>query len=116
MPRMLASSSVASSGMSRVAVRSSAELKEPRRRLPEIPSSLSIAPLSFLEFRRHAPVGLAERDALAHRETIGFLGRVDRGVESDRSAVELQRADGGRQDRERLEAQVDGAEQWELQQ
>src|SRR5438270_12923738 len=44
MPRMLAISSVASSGMRRWAARRSAPLYDPRRRLPEIPSTLVIAP------------------------------------------------------------------------
>src|SRR6266446_6749266 len=42
MPRMLAISSVASSGMRRWAARRSALLYEPRRRLPEIPNTLII--------------------------------------------------------------------------
>src|SRR5690349_13786387 len=118
MPRMLATSSVASAGMSRVAARSSALLCEPRRRLPDIPSSLVMllprAPQRALqasglqprcvggcplagEFRRDAPIGLAEGNAFAQHEAVGLLGGMYRGIETDRLRMKLERCDGRRQ-------------------
>src|SRR5580700_5969595 len=104
MPRMLSISSVACAGMSLVAARSSAALYEPRRRLPEIPSTLVMKPpwsslhgacracnpqarCLFLEFRGHPLVGLAERDARGDHQPVGLLGGVDGRIEADGGAV-----------------------------
>src|SRR6185437_2919156 len=134
MPRMLATSSVASAGMRRVAARSSAELYEPRRRLPEIPNTLVMsspwiprqpalrAPglqhaarcALLLELRRDAAVGLAERQALAHHQAVGFLGGVDPWIEPYGVAPERERRDRVRQNGEAVGDQVDGTEQREL--
>src|SRR5438477_2117354 len=69
-----------------------------------------------LQFRGHALVGLAERDALRDHQAVGLLGGVNRGIEPDGLAAELQRPDGRRQYGEGRERQVDAAEQRELQQ
>src|SRR6267154_2278251 len=75
-----------------------------------------LQPALTLQFRGHAPVGLAKRDALRDHQAVGLLGGVNRGIEPDGLAPELQRLDGRRQDGEGLESQVDGAKQRELQQ
>src|SRR6516164_2040152 len=70
----------------------------------------------FAQLRRHAPVGLAKREAFGHDQAVGFLRRVNAGIEPDRGAAELERRDGGWQDVECRERQVDAAKQRKLQQ
>src|SRR6516164_11199199 len=62
------------------------------------------------QLRRHAPVGLAKRDAFGHHQAVGFLRRVNAGIEPDRCAAELERRDGACQDDECRQRQGDAAE------
>src|SRR5215470_19819460 len=143
MPRMLATSRVASAGMSLVAARSRALLWELRRRLPEIPNSLvmcspwialaacaartgvatamacaspGVRGWLLTEFGGNAPVRLAEGDAFAQHQAVGLFGGVNGGVEPDRFLPESERGDGRWQDVERREREIDRAEQRKLQQ
>src|SRR5256714_12943776 len=55
----------------------------PREAVARAPANLT------LQFRRHALVGLAERDALRDHQTVDLLGGVNRRVEPDGLAPEL---------------------------
>lgn len=80
------------------------------------PMPLACCPASALgELRSDPAVGFAERNTFLHHKRVRFFGRVYCGVEVDAVRAEFHRVDRGRQDVQRLRAEIDAAEQGQLQ-
>src|ERR1051325_1494693 len=78
------------------------------------PNYRACAPVLLAESVADAPVGFAERDALANHQRVGFLGGVYRGVEFDAIGAETHAVHGLRHDGRGGQRQVDAAEQRRL--